>query len=441
MASDWWSCDGYRRGRIEAGTSAAIGVTRRSVLAGLALGSIGWLSSRTALSQVAVSPNASPEGDVLVVIFLRGGADGLNMVVPFGEDAYHRARPSLGLGPPRDAARPSADRCLDLDGFFGLNPPLAPLLPLYGQGAMAIVHACGSGDQTRSHFEAMSAMERGLATADQGDASGWLSRYLAATQGGPSTPLRAVSFSATMPDSLRGATEASALRSVDDFRLMADGSREAAVRNSLSKLYGGGKDAMAAAGRDTLAVLETLNRLSPAGYKPSNGAAYPASDLGQALRQVAFLVRAGVGMEVACLEKGGWDTHVVQGASSGLLTNLLDDLGKSVAAFAQDLGQAMGRVTVVVQTEFGRRLQENSGLGTDHGRASVMFVLGGGTNGGKVYGDWPGLEANQLEEPGDLRVTTDYRDVLDEVVQRRMRPVAEGSLFEGHQAKPIGMVV
>lgn len=416
MRKDWFSCDG--QGSVVPRPSSLPSErvpmpTRRGFLVGLGIGSLAWAMPRTALSQIAVDPRAKNTGrNIVVSIFLRGGADGLNIVVPYAEDAYHRNRPTLRLLRPNEGAR--GDRVLDLDGFFGFNPALADLLPIFKSGQLAIVHAAGSGDQTRSHFEAMNTMERGLAAGSAGSASGWLARHLAVTEPAKESPLRAVAFGGTMPDSLRGATNAIAVNGLEDFRL--NGDDEAQMRAALSEMYSPGRDAMSLAGNETLQVLETLNRLDPKGYKPANGATYPKSDLGLALEQVALLIRADVGLEVAVLDKGGWDTHVAQGVATGFLSGNLTDLASALAAFARDLGTEMGRVTVVVQTEFGRRLHENSGLGTDHGRASVMFVLGGGVKGGKVYAQWPGLEDNQLEPPGDLRVTTDYRQVLGNVL-------------------------
>jgi uncharacterized protein (DUF1501 family) len=238
-----------------------------------------------------------------------------------------------------------------------------------------------------------------------------------------------------MPDSLRGATDTISLNSLEDFKIEA--SKPDDVRWALRELYDVGKDEMSHAGMETLDVLETLNRLDPKVYQPSNGARYPESDLGRALRQVALLLRADVGLELAVLDKGGWDTHVAQGVSSGLLSSLLQDLGASLAAFHKDLGQVMSRVTVVIQTEFGRRVGENSGLGTDHGRASVLFLLGGGVHGGKVYAKWPGLEKEQLEDPGDLRVTTDYRTVLSEVLQKRLNS-DPSRVFDNFKSTPLG---
>lgn len=425
MRSDWFSCDGTGGAgpRSEPAGAPIKSPSRRSFLVGLGLGSLAWALPRTALSQIAVDPRGRTR-PVVVSVFLRGGADGLNIVAPYAEDGYHRNRPALRLAP---------EQVLDLDGFFGFNPAFAPALPLFQEGKLAIVHAAGSGDQTRSHFEAMNTMERGLAGGSQGSASGWLARYLAISEPAQPSPLRAVAFGGTMPDSLRGATSAIAVDSLDDFRL--DCENEPEMRAVLRDLYGNGKDAMAQAGAETLQVLETLNRLDPKRYRPSNGATYPDSDLGRALMQVGLLIRAEIGLEIAVLDKGGWDTHVAQG---NLLGPILQDLGASLAAFDQDLGGEMSRVTVVVQTEFGRRLKENSGLGTDHGRASVMFAMGGGVRGGRVLADWPGLEDAQLEPPGDLRVTTDYRRVLAEVLAHSYG-AAPGRVFEGLSGAPIGL--
>jgi len=450
---DWWTCEG--------GPDAAAGVhlpsppiqentpvaalPRRVLLGGALAAAVAWAAHGppSALADLAVRPGkADPDGDILVNLFLRGGADGLNLVAPYGEDAYHRARPTIGLAAPSDRKRESGGRALDLDGFFGFHPALAPLYPFYQEGQLAVVHACGSGDESRSHFEAMAAMERGQEGSDaakaSGNASGWLARHLAGTpSAGSSSPLRAIAFAGTTPDSLRGATGVTTLNSLADFRLQlpATGERGPAVRQALADLYrtSSDGDAIAQAGRETLAVLDTLRKIDPARYQPSNGAAYPESELGNGLKQVAALVKGRVGLEVACLDRGGWDTHVAQGGATGWLALQLADVAGGLAAFARDLGtDAMKRVTVLVTTEFGRRVQENSGLGTDHGRASVMFVLGGGVNGGRVFARWPGLETHQLDPTGDLRVTTDYRDVLAEVAAKRLGNPRLADLFPGH---------
>jgi uncharacterized protein (DUF1501 family) len=372
-----------------------------------------------------MSPGKDRKHDVLVTIFLRGGADGLNMVVPYAEANYYRSRPSLGIAGPTEKGR--SGRALDLDGFFGLHPALAPLLPIFKAGELGIVHACGSDDSTRSHFEAMAAMERGIAREGSGPSSGWVARHLLSTEHTDDSPLRAIAFADTMPDSLRGATNAVALTSLTDFKLEADGQTHAA----LSDLYKPGKDEVAQAGRQTLSALDALGRLDVKGYRSSHGATYPNSDLGNGLRQVACLIKAKLGLEVACLDKGGWDTHVAQGSDTGWQATLLDDLAKSIAAFTSDLGSEMQGVTLVVMSEFGRRLEENGGLGTDHGRAGPMFLFGNSVVGGKVHARWPGLEDHQLDPTGDLKVTTDYRSVLGDVLKRRMGNDSVDEVFRG----------
>lgn len=414
--------------------------TRRGFLMGAALSGIGWLGGRTALADVAVNTERREgPGDVFVFVFMRGGADGLNLVAPYFEDGYHRARPALALKSPR--ATGTGARALDLDGRFGTHPALAPLHALFHEGRLGIVHACGSGDQSRSHFEAMSAMERGLPQQDTGVASGWIARHLATTQGNSKSPLRAVAFSSVMPDSLRGATDATALNSLADFRItMPDGAGDSDFREALKDLYGTGKDAVAEAGRETLAVLDTLNRIDPARYAPANGAAYPQGDFGKGLKQVACLIKGEVGLEVVCLDHRGpylWDTHVVQDT---VFSAQAGDLANGIAAFVRDLGSEMNRVTLVAMTEFGRRLHENTGLGTDHGRGGVLLVTGGGTVGGKVHGAWPGLEEKDLEGPGDLRVVNDYRNLLAEIVQKRLHNDRLSEVFPDLRPAPMGVV-
>lgn len=455
----WWTCNG---GETETSPTVAldmdntpardegVNLPRRVLLGGALAAAVAWAAQSgvpSALADVTLRPHrAEPDGDVLVTVFLRGGADGLNIVVPHGDDAYHRARPSIGLGTPKKVGGGP----LDLDGFFGFHPALAPLHPLFHDGMLAAVHACGSGDETRSHFEAMATMERGQAGdkkhAGRGDASGWLARHLAGTPGSAdnnASPLRAIAFASTLPDALRGATQVTTLGSLADFRLqLPAGPTNPALHQALADLYqtNDARDAVAHAGRETLAVLDTLRRVDPARYKPARGATYPASDLGNGLKQVACLIKNNVGLEVACLDKGGWDTHVAQGGAAGWQAMLLADVAASLAAFAHDLGaDRLKRVTLLCMTEFGRRVQENSGLGTDHGRASMMLLLGGNIVGGKVFARWPGLEKHQLDATGDLRVTTDYRDVLAEIAARRLNNDRLSALFPGYTPRFVGV--
>lgn len=376
-----------------------------------------------------------PPGDVLVCLFLRGGMDSLHVVPPHGDANYYRHRPTLALARPDDSRAGKAARALDLDGRFGLHPNMAPALDLFRAGELAIIHACGTPDSTRSHFEAMATMEGGV---DDGStaSSGWLGRHLASAPRRSRSPLRAVALGEIVPDSLRGGLGAVAVDSLAEFRLKAPDRWAAAFGGSLAALYAGGEDEVRSAGRETLALLKSVAQLDPAGYRPAGGARYPEGDFGDHLRQVAQLVKADLGLEVACLDLGGWDSHVAQPT---LLDGLTRDLARGLLALRVDLGHQFRRVTVVAMSEFGRRAYENSGLGTDHGRATCLFVAGGGIRGGRVYGRWPGLAQEQLEGPGDLRVTTDYRDVLGEVVRERLRNPALMQVFPGHEVRSLGI--
>lgn len=423
----WFTCDGSGR----PSDSLAPGevrlrptLDRRAVLAGLALATLGWMTRRTAIAQLAVS--GSPTHDrSLVVIFLRGGLDGLNTVTPYREDEYYKARPNLSLRAPGQAS----DALIDLDGFFGLNPAFTGMDRLYRDGRLAVVHACGSFDRTRSHFQAMHAMERGLPNLSRPETSGWLGRHLNATRPETASPLRAVSFGAALADSMRGATGATAIQSLDEFRL--DELKSGGYRTELSKLYAVGDDAMSVAGRETLKVFDLMDRLNPRQYRPASGAEYPDTVLGNSMKQIAFLIKNRIGLEVATVDFGAFDTHVTQGTTTGWLATLLNELGMALSAFSTDLGADLDRTTVIVQTEFGRRIYENGGLGTDHGRASCLFALGGGVRGGKVFGEWPGLSIEQREGPGDLRVTTDYRNVLAEALYARFGNDHAAEVFPG----------
>ncbi len=413
--------------------------TRRGLFAMGALSALS-LAGGSALAGVTVrTRRQGPPGDVLVSIFLRGGVDGLSVVVPHGDDDYYRNRPTLALARPSDKKIKAADRVLDVDGFFGLHPALAPLMPLYHSGQMALIHACGSGDQTRSHFEAMATMERGV-SQETGPASGWLARHLETAPWSNASPLRAVALGTMLPQSLRGASSATALETVADLKLQspfAGGS--ARFESSLASLYT--RDDLAEAGQEALSVLKTLNRLPPAAMV-GDKAGYPKDDLGDGLRQVALLIKNDVGLEAACLDHGGYDTHVAQGTSQGWLAGRLHSLSTALAAFAADLGPTLwGKTTVVVMSEFGRRVAENSGLGTDHGRAGAMLLLGGrSVAGGRVHGTWPGLAPEHLDGPGDLKVTTDYRCVLAEVIADRLKNPNIEAIFPGLAPMPVGVV-
>ena len=367
--------------------------SRRDALKiGMGLGLLPWLGA-SALGQVRVAPHSER---ALVVIFLRGGADGLNLLVPHGDDAYYRARPTLGI--PKRKLVGTGER-------FGFAPALAPLVPLWGAGRMAVVPACGSGDASRSHFEAMATMEAGRGTRGERSEGGWLARYVTATPERDAA-LRALAFGETMPDSLRGAPGAVATNAIADLRLPDD----PAFVAGLQKAYAHGP--LAASGRRHLEIAARLGSIAA----DTRRSGYPDSPLGAGLAEVAALLRSGIGLEIACLDSELWDTHVAQGADAGWQATLARGLAEGIAAFARDLGPRLETTTILVMTEFGRRVEENAGLGTDHGRASVAMVIGGGVRGGRVLGRWPGLERDALDEVGDLPPVNDYRPLLREVL-------------------------
>ena len=382
----------------------------------------GWLP------RMAFAPQGSaPRGDVLLVVFLRGAADMLNIIVPHGEEAYYQMRPTLGIPRPDDGSAKAEERAVDLDGFFGLHPSMSPLLPAWREGRLGIVHACGAPDESRSHFRAMELMERGV-TDERGPASGWVGRHLASLDTGNPSPLRAIGLGEQAPLSLRGRVPVTALKSIADFHLRGDLQATARMQTILSSLYRTDPD-LAGVGQETLDVLRTLKKLDPSNYVPSGGASYPVSDFGMGLKQVAMLIKSKVGLEVAAIDLGGWDTHFSQGASEGLMSGLMDDLAGGLSALHADLDRAMAGVSVVVMSEFGRRAYENASLGTDHGHGSAMLLLGGQVRGGVVHGRWPGMAEGQLFGPGDLAVTTDYRDVLSELCRKRLNNPAVDQVF------------
>jgi len=402
--------------------SPAVRLTRRDLLRGKPKGSPRRMTFR---------PETGPAGDILVVVFLRGGMDGLHVVPALGDPAYRKQRPTLALsepGKPKDAALP-------LDGFYGLHPKLAPLRDLFQAQKLAIVHAIGSPDKTLSHFEAMQTMERGVGDGNL-TASGWIARHLAALENGNQSPMRALAIAEVLPKSMQGAIAATAVRSLSDYRLNLPDKWQEPFRDLLGDLYQAGDDPIQAAGRSTLQLLGDMEKLDPAKYQPEGGAVYPDTGLGKGLRQVAQLIKADLGLEIAEVDLGGWDAHAVQDV---LMSGLMDELGRSLHAFYSDLGDRTRRVTVVAMSEFGRRVHENSGLGTDHGRGTAMFLMGGGIRGGKVYGQWPGVADHQLDRDGNLVVTTDYRDVLGELVERRLGNTRVSQVFPDYTPRPLAL--
>lgn len=392
----------------------------------------------TWLPRLAFAPPASRvQHDTLIVIFLRGAADALNMIVPHGEDAYYAARPVLAIARPDHTSARAQDRAVDLDGFFGTHPAMRALLPAWQSKQLAVVHACGAPDESRSHFRAMELMERG-AQDEHGPATGWIARHLAATPPSAHSAMRAVALGDRAPRSLTGSIPVTALRSIVDAHLGARGGHNsAALHHALDALYQDG-DALERTGRNTLGLMRMLEKIDPAA-PPAHGAQYPDTEFGHACRQTALLIKAQVGLEVAAIDLGGWDTHIAQGGAEGQLALLLRDLAEGLAALHGDLRDHMNAVSIVCMSEFGRRVAENGGLGTDHGHGGAMLLMGGNVRGGRVHGDWPGLRREQLIGPGDLAVTTDYRDVLGELLTQRLGQSSIHAVFPGHVIRRRGI--
>jgi uncharacterized protein (DUF1501 family) len=412
--------------------------TRRIFLRNSALAMVGVGSAPLWLQRALYAADApSRRKKILVAVFQRGAADGLNIVVPHGEKAYYGLRPTIAIPRPSAAGEPALDGAIDLDGFFGLHPSLAPLKPLFDQQHLAIVDAVGSPDPTRSHFDAQDYMESGTpgvkATSD-----GWMNRALPKT-GGKASPLRAVSLGAVLPRAMQGERPAIALQSIAAFQV-----RDARAGKTFEQLYLRSQDApLRATARETFEAVSLLQAIQKQEYTPAAGAEYPRGRFGDSLRQIAQLIKADAGVEMAFADIGGWDHHVNelgQRASEGQLANLLREYGQALRAFWQDLGDRMEDIVLVTMSEFGRTAHENGNRGTDHGHANCMFLLGGPVKGGKVYGQWPGLEMEQLYEARDLALTTDFRDVLGELVARHLGNASLSGVFPGYEPRYLGMV-
>jgi uncharacterized protein (DUF1501 family) len=407
-------------------------ISRRIFLknGGLALVSLGFAPAFLARTVAATGARRR----VLITIFQRGAVDGLNMVVPFGEPDYYTARPTLAI------ARPGgADSAIDLDGFFGLHPRLAPLQPLFTARQMAIVHACGSPDGTRSHFDAQDYME----TATPGVKStpdGWLNRYLHQREHEAATPFRAVALAPQLPRALQGTEPALAIGQISQFGIRAPQTSD--IQSSFESEYAAAAaGALHSTGREAFDAVKMLKSANPQQYTPGNGAEYPRSAFGEALRQIAQLVKADVGLEVAFAESGNWDHHVNEGAATGQLATRLDDLARGIAALARDLGDRMHDVVILTMSEFGRAVAENGSRGTDHGHGNAMMIVGGAVRGGKVYGRWPGLSPEHRYDGRDLSVTTDFRSVFSEVIRGHLGLDDTSGVFPGFAPPaPLGFI-
>ena len=396
------------------------------------------------LADETVAPAAGDR--TLVCIFLRGAADTLNMVVPYGDDQYYKSRPTLAIPAPSQIEE-NDTASLRLDDFYSFHPKLRPLIPAFKEGRLGIVQAVGTDNPTGSHFEAQDQMEHGEAYG-RTIGGGWLGRYLRTRGGAELTPLSAVAIGSTIPESLRGAPSASALDSIDEVQIKTPLGDTGAVSSVLSAMYRAEVGVISESGKTTLDLLKRVETLRGTEYKPEGGAIYLNDSFAQGLKEVSRLVKASVGLEVACLDLGGWDTHFFQGGASGQQAELIGQLASGLAAFDADLTNYRDRVTTLVMTEFGRRVYENGSLGTDHGRGFAMLAMGQGINGGRVYGKWPGLAEEEtpgsstlsLAGPSGLKVLFDYRSVLAEVLSNTLGSRDVNQVFPNFHPEPVGLV-
>ena len=399
-------------------------ITRRTFLKGGAMAVIGTAAVPSFLTRAAFGAvSTSTRNKRLVVIFQRGAADGLNIVIPHAEPAYYQMRPSIAI---------QRRQVVDLNGFFGLHPSLAGLKPLWDQGYLAIVHAAGSPDTTRSHFDAQDYMESGTPGV-KSTTDGWLNRILQSEQQTKETPFSAVALSPSLPRILSGRAQAVAVSNVNAFGIAGDNPATVPLGNTFEAMYDRSVDTvLRGTGQETFEAVKMLKSADPKKYAPAPGANYPNGRFGDALRQTAQLIKSNVGVQIAFTDIGGWDHHVNEGAAEGQLANVLREFGQSIAAFWVDLGPLAEDTVIVTMSEFGRTARENGNRGTDHGHANVMFVLGGPVRGGRIYGRWPGLDPSQLNEGRDLALTTDFRRVLGEAVYRHVGNPNLNTVFPGY---------
>ena len=397
---------------------------------GIGLASFGLMAAAPDFLHQFASAQAVNSGygkkKVLVTIFQRGAVDGLNMIVPHGDSEYYDLRRNIAIPKPG-----KTDGAIDLDGHFGLHPTMSSLEKFWKSKQLAVIHSSGSPSNTRSHFDEQDFMESGT-PGNKSTRDGWLNRLLQASAAKEASPFRAVSMTQSLPRSFYGRASSVAMTSLSDFSIKA-GLYTSDLKGGFEGIYQqNAKDTLGETGRDTFEAVNFLKKANPSKYKPENGAVYPNSQFGRSMMQIAQLIKAGVGLEVAFAETNGWDTHINQGGPRGQLANLLRDFSSSIAAFATDLGPRMDDVVVLTMSEFGRTARENGSRGTDHGHGNAMLVLGNPVKGGTVYGDWKGLGNDQLNDGRDLAVTTDFRDVFAEVAVKHLGVKDAGKLFPNY---------
>jgi uncharacterized protein (DUF1501 family) len=388
---------------------------------GLALASFAVAPSFLVRTASASGVSGGKDRPIVIALFQRGAADGVSMVVPFGDPHYYSVRQQIAIPSP---ARGNAESAIDLDGFFGLHPSFSMLKPIYDEGHLAIVHAVGSTDNTRSHFDAQDYMESG-APGNKSVNDGWMNRYLQANPSRTATPFQGVAFSANMPRTLMGTAPAVAMTRIADFGVRA-GASSNDMAQAFEAMYGTNNS-----GKETFDAVNMLKKANPQQFAVENGADYPTSQYGQSLMQIAQLIKADIGLEVAFADIGGWDTHANQGNERGQLANRFHEFGQGLAALYRDLGDRMQNIVVITMTEFGRAIRQNGSGGTDHGHASALFAFGGPVKGGKIYGKWPGLAPEQLFEGRDLALTTDFRNIYSEILTKHMGAPDVGRVFPG----------
>jgi uncharacterized protein (DUF1501 family) len=371
---------------------------------------------------------------ILIAIFQRGAMDGLSAVIPYGEQEYYNLRSSIVIPRPGSSEQPNQAAAIDLDGFFALHPTLAPFKPIYDSGQLAIIHAAGSPDSTRSHFDAQDYMESATPGV-KSTTDGWLNRYLQANSDQKASPFRAVAMGANLPRTMQGKASAIAMTNINDFAIRAGGGEMGqAIQGGFEAMYAQAvNDALRDTGKETFEAVKMLKRVNPTQYQPTAGVTYPRGQFGDRLKQIAQLIKSDIGLEVAFTDIGGWDTHANQGSSQGQLANRLIEFAQGISALHADLKDRADDVVILTMTEFGRTARENGNRGTDHGHASVMFALGGAIKGGKVYGKWPGLKSSQLYEGRDLALTTDFRDVFAELAKHHLGATNLNTIFPGYQ--------
>ncbi len=402
-------------------------ITRRAFMRGGAMAVVGTAALPSFLTRAVFGAEMNGGNKRLVVVFQRGAADGLNIVIPHAERAYYAMRPSIAI-PQRDV--------IDLDGFFGLHPSMQSLKPIWERGHLAIVHAAGSPDPTRSHFDAQDYMESGTPGVKSTE-DGWLNRALQSENTEDKEPFKAIALGTSLPRILSGPAPAVAVSNVNDFGVGGRNPAAEPLANTFESMYSSTVDSVLhGTGQETFEAVKMLKSADPNQYRPAPGANYPRGRFGDALRQTAQLIKADLGVQIAFTDISGWDHHVNEGNTQGQLANVLHEFSQSLSAFYIDLGDLAEDTVIVTMSEFGRTARENGNRGTDHGHANAMLIMGGRVRGREVYGKWPGLENGQLNEGRDLALTTDFRQVVGEAVYRHLGNRHLAEVFPGYENNP-----